>query len=446
LSDAGLSSDGNTVWMHFTTGATAGISLSEDSLLMLQKPSAWTGSETTAPSTAPSIQGITMAPYILAPFYDDLGIYDLAIDQVEYYLNPVTGLPILEPYVQDRVTVDLLKNILGFDGYEPNTGTAAPQQFIMCSHGDLVRLRRMPGESAVIHTGQTVRTKSDVRPYYRDIYHDRVVIVQMLKKKIKNLCVTPLFVRNYAKPPRSDDRHFLNRYVFLIACNSGHSSLQEAFLETGAVCYAGWDGPVCQFYAWSVSSNFFFYLTRCETVQTAYDKTNPKKDPTTGSYFGVSGWTLTARFFYRAFLEWNGAKLATPAWEWLDMLQTEGSNGPLYQLTGVCVDEKTGQLTGFLSILLDSPSAGVHEIEIGSETGISFTDYGGMAGYEAYGELIKEQVPCSGRITITEFPDAYGWPVEGSFETVLATPVVKEFEIVWETAAIKGNFIGIRGF
>ncbi|MEA3365419.1 MAG: PKD domain-containing protein [Candidatus Hydrogenedentes bacterium] len=425
VSDAGVSTTGAELWIHYEMDLTAAI---------FANPFAGTVSKHSTPELLDVPYGYTvkhsnmlLPPSIFAPFRTSLTPGDETEELSELYIEPVT-LVLPEVYIEEMALIDEIKWALGWTGPTLNA-----QHFIMKTHGGKVRLKGRTDESTALCSGEWVSNREQCLPHDDGFRAGRLMLVRVKGAPHKYIAFTPAFVRYWGGVPDPAHKHWLVRYVYIAACYGGCYDMQDAFLDAGAVCYAGFDGPVRNGFTQSVASEFFGYLLDSDTVSDAYDAVSPKVDSQTNAMFVMDSTAAPLRFFYRATLDVGGTPMETIAHDWLGLVGNE--------MGTCCVDAVSGQYTGCVIVRLDSVAEDTFQVAPGSDTSIEFMTTEGK-WFLANAEKLDQQAPCEGKVQITSLGTRTGDPVLGSFEGTLAWR--STYLDPWETLTIQGEFTAIR--
>ncbi|MFO7907912.1 MAG: PKD domain-containing protein [Pirellulaceae bacterium] len=430
VSDAGVSTTGTELWIHYEMDLTAAI---------FANPFAGTVNKSSPPRLLnvryeyprydySTKYSLLMPPSIFAPFRTSLSPGDETEELSELYIEPVTSQPPLV-YIEEMALINMVKAELAYTGND-----LLAHHFIMKTHGGKVRIKGQTGESTALCSGEWVSNREQCLLHDDGFRAGRLMLVRVKGSPHKYIAFTPAFVRYWGGVPDPAQKHWLVRYVYVAACYGGCYDMQDAFLDAGAVCYAGFDGPVRNGFSQSVASQFFGDLLGCQTVGDAYDAVSPKIDSATNAMFVMDSTAAPLRFFYRATLDVGGTPMETVACDWLVLAGNTMGN--------YCVDPISGDFTGTLAVELDSVADGTFHVAADSETTICFITPDGK-GFQASAEtLVDQHGPCSGTVEITSLGARTGDPVIGELNGSLVWRASGSDP--WETLTIQGEFTAIR--
>lgn len=425
VEDAGTASSGTTIWVHFETGVSAAM-LTEsyiDDDLEMQTRAAGTPADARTRHAKLGAQ-----TYYMAPFRFQQPNWGETISLQNHYRDPHTNMQLGVELVDSEVTVDAVRGFLQLQ----MLGAPIPSQLIWSGHGGVTRIRGLPGENMIVATGERV-TAARYQQEYAALKAGRLVLSLIQSIKKKHFCFSPAFIRHWSVEAPDDQWHWLNRYVYLATCYSGHPSMSSAFIDAGAVYYAGYDGPIYKSFHTQTGITFFDYLIQGETVLDAHTYTTPKTDPRAGGTFVVEQVGTDVRLFYRGFFWLDGVPMATSTHTWLTLGDDGRMGGPCFDV----LDDYCGAVT----VQLDDAATGQQPIEEGSDATILYIDTQGR-DWRASGSSIEEHnAPCGGHIEVLEFEATSGTPVRGEIEATLA---YRQPDETWAQKEFVGNFSAIN--
>jgi len=202
---------------------------------------------------------------ILDPFNSEfnslsLGVYEMYMRSIIYNLGRAGY--IVDYYRDENVTINLLKR-LDDEGYSV---------IYINSHGFID-----PQGSFALFINEKINL------YQNDIEENSVGYLEA-GSLAGYLYVTPQFFLLYG-----NDSLFLDALIFIDACYSGNNtSLAEVFLNLGAQCFIGWNGPVNVIHGIMMDGKFFHEACKYnKTVEQALR--GIRADPDSGAtltYFG----------------------------------------------------------------------------------------------------------------------------------------------------------------
>ena len=254
------------------------------------------------------------------------------------------------------------------------------------------------------------------------------------------LAITPSFIRQYSGIPRPADSNWLVRYVHINACNSFHPTLVDAFLESGAVVYSGYDNLVGWTFGAESTIQFFDHLSKVMDVQQAWQAVEPKEDPEFPPCAFVYAGDPEARYFHRSFFALSGTNMETPAYGWL-VTYNHWDGGPGFYWSMSALDPSSKFPTGKLILEVGDSRIGEHSAT-DDRVSIHFDELSTGTRWTCSKEQADAGKPCTGTITIHECDDIHGSRISGSFSAQLVD--VHQTDPPYITKTINGTFIAIR--
>lgn len=256
VSDAGISVDGVTVWIVFTSGLDGMINTNPQGTKgggpALQ---AGTFFSTLRAQGGPAVE-FTGNPkgIALAPFFDNFAPFD-ETDNVASSLSMTCGGPV-SPIKNGAADVSAFKALRQY-------GVIS-----ISSHG------------TVDQGGQVVILTREQATFLSTIFHLIDVATGRIKDVSGDWAITPKFVQAYA------GGGFPDSLVYVSACQStANSTMSDAFLSNGAKAYLGYSKVVNSNFSFAKGTSLFSTLTDANlnpedrTVGKAFDNSGGKIDP-----------------------------------------------------------------------------------------------------------------------------------------------------------------------
>ncbi|HEY6802079.1 MAG TPA: choice-of-anchor X domain-containing protein [Pyrinomonadaceae bacterium] len=275
VSDAGISSDGQTIWIRYKNGLEANILTGppntkgggRKSTLLNNLPFSPISSGSPCECNGNTSQ-TKSKPLVLAPFFEHFTPYDES-DEISKLLSTTclesTYGGQVRTIKNSAANVDTMKNL-----YQYNV-------IYISTHGGVDS-----HDQVEIATGEKATIISQIKRF-PDWLMGRITAVQTSDGG-SYWAINPKFVNYYAKG------RFNNSVVYLSACltfgsDGRNQTLADTFKNNGASVYMGWQESVGSDFAYSTGIAFFNKLTNSKLVNTerttgrAFDGINPKTEP-----------------------------------------------------------------------------------------------------------------------------------------------------------------------
>ncbi|MCP4129655.1 MAG: hypothetical protein GY754_01445 [bacterium] len=450
VSSAELASDGITIQIEFDTGlnyalitqsAAGGKKSSIPAYPAYKETPRKKGAAIAIPANPDYMQSVGMMTFLVAPFHWECKKHFLYIetdDIANGYIEPITGQSLANVYKDSEVTPEVMAALL----LSPNT--PATHLYINTHTADYRwKENGTTYNSIAFFTGQEI-TRNNYADYSADVQQSSenkpYLLGGLIDYEDKTwLCVTPLFVKKYSGKPHSSCDDWLGRYVTVVGCNSYDEYMRNVFLDNGAVSYAGFDSSVDRDGAARHVKKFYDNLLTGDLIQEAYNNLPVYSDIAfPAARFQIDGGTMTARYFYRPFVAFNGTSMEGLTCQWESMF--EDSDGSIYMVNNI-VDSVTKAATGLLTIRISSCSAGTYNIQ-SENVKISFDELSTGTTWIAEKSSFEATGACSGNITISSFDDRVGGVIEGTFSGTLVDS--SEVDPPYTTREVSGNFVVLK--
>jgi hypothetical protein len=368
----------------------------------------------------------------------DEDIY-LADFMAQYYHHPdlMTGQPLnATVLLNENASVEALAGFLAAQAFDP-------QHLYINTHGGVVEDGE-GNDTMSMSMGDTVDPEAD---HFSDLWSWAKAGELRINRKYGKLywAVKPAFIRRWLGQRPSDSAPL---HVHNAACYGYHDTMRQAFMESGAASYSGYDGRAISGFIMESTQTYMKQLTTGITVTEAHSRVVPDQDYTygTGTHFRVSTRSTEERWFHQVSTYLDGQvddRLVTPTNE--SFAAVDDPQGGIRLFSSLVHKPTTtgglpeGGIVGELSLVIPTATTGTFDIESSDIVAIYVTDRSSSLTYGATQELKDENSTCRGIIRIEKFDDTGGGMVEGSFEGTL----VNEAN-VFETRTIGGTFSALR--